>query len=72
MVAIPPVEPSEFNTFKTIVRLTFSQLQNEHINNPHTQPIYTNSTPANQSTKSSTQNNVHPMTSPLLSYSNLA
>ena len=60
MVPIPPAEPLEANTFKTIARLTFSQAQNEHINSPNKQPMYSNSTSANQITNHSPQNNVHP------------
>ena len=61
MVPLPPAEPSDVNAFETIARLTFSQVQNEHFNNTHTQPMYSNSTSANKNINSSPQNNnVHP------------
>ena len=71
MVPLPPTEPLEVNTFKTIARLTFSLTQNEHVDNNHTQPIHSSSTLTNNNNNSSSQNNnVHPTTSPMLSYSN--
>ena len=61
MVPIPPAEPLEINAFKTIARLTFLQMQREHINSTHTQPMYSKSIAANQNTNSLPQNNnVHP------------
>ena len=66
MVPLPPAEPSEVNAFETSARLTFSQTQNEHFNNNHTQPIYCSSISTNNNINSSPQNtNVHPMNSPL-------
>ena len=65
MVPILPVEPSEVNAFKTIARLTFSQMQNEHLIAP-THSICR--VPQLQLTKTQTVL----MTSTLLSYNNLA
>ena len=53
MVPIPPAEPLDINAFKIIARPTFFQTQNEQINNTPTQCMYSNSTSANQNTKSS-------------------
>ena len=73
MVPIPPAEPLEINTFKTIARLPFLQTQmNISIASTH------NPCTVNQLQLSKTQT-VHlkiimytPTTSPLLSYSNSA
>ena len=48
MIPLPPAEPPEINAFEPIARLKFSQMQNEHFNNIHTQPMYSNSTPTNK------------------------
>ena len=36
MVQLPPAEPLEVNTFETIKKLTFSEIQKEHVSNAHT------------------------------------
>ena len=45
MVSLQPAEPLEVHAFKTVTRLTFQQTQNNYLNNTHTQPIYSSSTP---------------------------
>ena len=61
MVPISPAEPPDINAFTTIARLTFLQTQNEQVSNICTQPMYSDSTLANQNTNSSPQNqNIHP------------
>ena len=57
MVPLPSAEPSEINTFKTIARLTMPQTQNDHYNNTHVQPTYSNSTLTNNNINSSHQSN---------------
>ena len=51
MVSTPPAESLQTNAFKTTARLTFSQMQNEHINSPCTQPMCSTSTSAKQKHK---------------------
>ena len=70
MVPVTPAEQPEINTFTTITRLTFLQTQDEQVSYTHTQPIFSDITLVNQTTNTSHLNqNVHPMTNPLLSHS---
>ena len=57
MVPLPSSEPLEVNTFETIARLAFSPTHKGHLNNIHTETIYSNSTLTNNNINSSPQNN---------------
>ena len=73
MVPLHSAEPSDIKPFKTVIGLTFPQIQNKNLNNTCTQPNHSSSTPTNKNTNSIPQNNNvhHHTTNSLLSYNNV-